>query len=190
MKAFPEIERDGMSHLAWNIASPERCPKPVICAMEKYAMGVGLELAMACDIRIATKETLLALPEVTLGQIPGSGGSQRVARIAGLTRAVDMMMLGRRIPAPEAHAWGLVTRVVEDAAALDRTIDEMVGTLTSMSALALKTVKRVLNTSYDTSLNVGFEVEGHAYEKLRESGDYKEGIAAFSEKRKPKFSGG
>ena len=74
-------------------------------------MGVGLELAMACDIRIATKETLLALPEVTLGQIPGSGGSQRVARIAGLTRAVDMMMLGRRIPAPEAHAWGLVTRV-------------------------------------------------------------------------------
>jgi 2-oxoglutaroyl-CoA hydrolase len=179
-----------MSHLAWNIASPERCPKPVICAMEKYAMGVGLELAMACDIRIATKETLLALPEVTLGQIPGSGGSQRVARIAGLTRAVDMMMLGRRIPAPEAHAWGLVTRVVEDAAALDRTIDEMVGTLTSMSALALKTVKRVLNTSYDTSLNVGFEVEGHAYEKLRESGDYKEGIAAFSEKRKPKFSGG
>jgi 2-oxoglutaroyl-CoA hydrolase len=190
VKAFPEIERDGMSHLAWNIASPERCPKPVICAMEKYAMGVGLELAMACDIRIATKETLLALPEVTLGQIPGSGGSQRVARIAGLTRAVDMMMLGRRIPAPEAHAWGLVTRVVEDAAALDRTIDEMVGTLTSMSALALKTVKRVLNTSYDTSLNVGFEVEGHAYEKLRESGDYKEGIAAFSEKRKPKFSGG
>src|SRR6195256_6480395 len=190
VKAFPDIETDGMSHLAWNIASPERCPKPVICAMEKYAMGVGLELAMACDIRIATKETLLALPEVTLGQIPGSGGSQRVARIAGLTRAVDMMMLGRRIPAPEAHAWGLVTRVVEDAAALDRTIDEMVGTLTSMSVLALKTVKRVFNTSYDTSLNVGFEVEGHAYEKLRESGDYKEGIAAFSEKRKPKFSGG
>jgi 2-oxoglutaroyl-CoA hydrolase len=132
---------------------------------------------------------LLALPEVTLGQIPGSGGSQRVARIAGLTRAVDMMMLGRRIPAPEALAWGLVTRVVEDSAALDGMIDEVVGTLTSMSALALKTIKRVLNTSYDTSLNVGFEVEGHAYEKLREGPDYKEGIAAFSEKRKPKFTG-
>ena len=82
--------------------------------------GSGLELAMACDIRLAIKDTLLALPEVTLGQIPGSGGSQRVARIAGLTRAVDMMMLGRRIPAPEAHAWGLVTRVVEDSAALDQ----------------------------------------------------------------------
>src|SRR5262245_25070629 len=188
VKAFPQIERDGMSHLAWNIAAPERCPKPVICAMEKYAMGVGFELAMACDIRIATKDTLLALPEVTLGQIPGSGGSQRVARIVGLTRAVDMMMLGRRIPAPEAHAWGLITRVVEDAAALDRTIDEMVATLTAMSPLALKTIKRVLATSYDTSLSVGLELEGHAYEKLRESGDYKEGIAAFSEKRKPRFS--
>jgi len=152
-------------------------------------MGVGLELAMACDIRIATKDTVLALPEVTLGQIPGSGGSQRVARIAGLTRAVDMMMLGRRIPAPEAHGWGLLTRVADDTAALDRILDDIVTTLTTMSSLALKTVKRVLNTSYDTSLGAGLEVEGHAYEKLRESGDYKEGIAAFTEKRKPNFTG-
>src|ERR1700724_3024657 len=189
VKAFPDIETDGMSHLAWNIAAPERCPKPVVCVLERYAMGVGLELAMACDIRIATKDTLLALPEVTLGQIPGSGGSQRVARIAGLTRAVDMMMLGRRIPAPEAHQWGLLTRVVDDAAALDRSIDEVVKTLTSMSALALKTIKRVLNTTYDSSLTVGLEVEGHAYEKLRDSEDYKEGIVAFGEKRKPDFKG-
>ena len=189
VKAFPQIERDGMSHLAWNIAAPERCPKPVICVLEKYAMGVGLELAMACDIRIASKDTLLALPEVTLGQIPGSGGSQRIARIAGLTRAVDMMMLGRRIPAPEALAWGLVTRVADDSAGLDKVLDDMIGTLASMSPLALKTIKRVLSTAYDTSLSVGFEVEGHAYEKLRESGDYKEGIAAFGEKRKPNFTG-
>jgi 2-oxoglutaroyl-CoA hydrolase len=187
VKAFPQIERDGMSHLAWNIAAPERCPKPVVCAMEKYAMGVGFELAMACDIRLATKDTLLALPETTLGQIPGSGGSQRVARIAGLTRAIDMMMLGRRIPAPEAHQWGLLTRVVDDAAALDRAIDEVVTTLTSMSAPALTTIKRVLNTTYDASLTVGLEVEGHAYEKLRDSEDYKEGIEAFSAKRKPRF---
>ena len=156
VKAFPEIERDGMSHLAWNIAAPERCPKPVICAMEKYAMGVGLELAMACDIRLATKDTLLALPEVTLGQIPGSGGSQRVARIdhtAGREAVEDL------------HATSWETHV------------------------ALKTIKRVLNTSYDGGLNVGLEVEGHAYEKLREGPDYREGIAAFSEKRKPKFTG-
>jgi 2-oxoglutaroyl-CoA hydrolase len=188
VKAFPEIERDGMSDLAQNIAAPQRCPKPVICAMEKYAMGVGFELAMSCDIRLATKDTVLALPEVSLGQIPGSGGSQRVARMVGLTRAADMMLLGRRIPAEEAYQWGLLNRVVDDSAALDTAIDETVEKLTSQSALALKTIKRVLNTTYDTSLSVGLEVEGHAYEKLREGPDYKEGIAAFSEKRKPKFA--
>jgi 2-oxoglutaroyl-CoA hydrolase len=187
VKAFPHIERDGMSHLAWNIAAPERCGKPVICAMEKYAFGVGFELAMSCDIRLATADTQLALPEVSLGQIPGSGGSARVARIAGLTRAVDMMMLGRRISATEALQWGLLTRVAEDAAALTRMIEEMAAYLAAQSALALKTIKRVLNTTYDTSLAVGLEVEGHAYEKLRESEDYREGIAAFTEKRKPKF---
>jgi 2-oxoglutaroyl-CoA hydrolase len=187
VKAFPAIETDGMSHLAWNIAAPERCPKPVVCAIEKYAMGVGLELAMACDIRLATKDSVLALPEVSLGQIPGSGGSQRVARIAGLTRAVDMMMLGRRIPAPEAFQWGLLTRVVEDSAALDREIDDTVAKLTAQSPLALKTIKRVLSTAYETGIGVGLEVEGHAYEKLRLTEDYREGIAAFSEKRKPKF---
>src|SRR5215475_4287084 len=187
VKAFPQIERDGMSHLAWNIAAPERCSKPVVCVLEKYAMGVGLELAMACDIRVATKDTVLALPEVTLGQIPGSGGSQRVARIAGLTRAVDMMMLGRRIPAPEAHSWGLLTRIADDSAALDREIDEVVGKLTGQSPLALKTIKRVLATAYETGIGVGLEVEGHAYEKLRLTDDYREGIAAFSEKRKPRF---
>src|SRR6266513_5217013 len=163
VKSFPLIEQDGMSHLAWNIAAPERCPKPVICVLEKYAMGVGLELAMACDIRIATRDTILALPEVTLGQIPGSGGTQRVARIAGLTRAVDMIMLGRRISAPEAHGWGLVTRVADDTAGLEHVLDALINTLTNMSPLALRTVKRVLNTSYDTSLNAGFEVEGHSY---------------------------
>jgi 2-oxoglutaroyl-CoA hydrolase len=189
VKAFPDIELDGMSDLAWNVAAPQRCPKPVICVMEKYAMGVGFELAMACDIRIATKDTLLALPEVMLGQIPGSGGSQRVARIAGLTRAADMMMLGRRISAAEGVSWGLITRVADDSAGLDKILDEMIGTLTKMSALALKTVKRVLATAYDSSLSAGFEIEGQAYEKLRPTADYKEGIAAFSEKRKPKFTG-
>jgi 2-oxoglutaroyl-CoA hydrolase len=188
VKAFPDIELDGMSHLAWNVAAPERCPKPVICVIEKYAMGVGLELAMACDFRIATKDSVVALPEVSLGQIPGSGGSQRVVRIAGLTRAADMMMLGRRISAPEAHSWGLLTRIADDTAALDKVLDEMITTLTRQSGLALKTVKRVMTVAYDTSLSVGFEVEGHAYEKLRETRDYKEGIAAFSEKRKPNFT--
>jgi 2-oxoglutaroyl-CoA hydrolase len=100
-----------------------------------------------------------------------------------------MMMLGRRISAPEAYSWGLLTRVADDAAALERVLDDIIITLTNMSPLALKTIKRVLTASYDTSLSVGLELEGQAYEKLRESSDYKEGIAAFTEKRKANFTG-
>ena len=187
VNAFPNIPLDQMSELAWNIAAPARCAKPVICAIEKYAMGVGFELAMACDIRLATADAVVALPEVTLGQIPGSGGSHRVARIAGLTRAFDMTVFGTRVPAKQACDWGLLTAVVEDSAALDAEILSRAEKLRSLSPLALKTIKRVLNTAYDTSLTVGHEVEGHAYEKLRATEDYKEGIAAFGEKRKPKF---
>jgi 2-oxoglutaroyl-CoA hydrolase len=102
VRGFFKVRRDGMSHLAWNIAAPERCPKPVIAAMEKYAFGVGLELALACDFRIATKDTLIALPEISIGQMPGSGGSQRVLRMVGITRAKDMVMQGRRLSAQEA----------------------------------------------------------------------------------------
>jgi 2-oxoglutaroyl-CoA hydrolase len=83
----------------------------------------------------------------------------------------------------------LITRIADDTAALDRILGEITTTLTNMSPLALKTIKRVLNTSYDTSLSVGLEIEGHAYEKLRESSDYKEGITAFIEKRKANFTG-
>ena len=79
MRGFFDVPRDGMSHLAWNIAAPERCGKPVICAMEKFAFGVGFELSLACDFRLATEETRLGLPEVTIGQMPGSGGTHRLA---------------------------------------------------------------------------------------------------------------
>src|SRR5207245_9334164 len=159
-------------------------------ALEDGPGVVGGELDMARDIRLGANDTVLALPDVPLGQMPGSAGSQRMARIAGLTRAADLMMLGRRIPAQEAYESGLLTRVVEDGTALDQAIDDVVEKLNAQSALALTTIKRVLATTYDTSLSVGLEVEGHAYEKLREGPDYKEGIAAFSEKRKPIFKGG
>ena len=102
VKSFPDIPFDGMSDLAWNIGAPERCTKPVIAALEKYAFGVGFELAMAGDFRLATEDTQVALPEINLGEMPGSGGSVRVVRIAGLTRAKEMVMLGRRIPAEQA----------------------------------------------------------------------------------------
>ena len=189
VRGFLSVPRDGMSNLAWNIAAPERCPKPVICAMEKYAFGVGLELSLACDFRIATRDTLLALPEATIGMIPGSGGSQRVVRLAGLTRAKDMVLMGRRIPAEEAHRWGLITEVVEDGEALTKAIESYAARLNGMSPLVLATLKRVLDSAEDASLPAGFEIEGQAYEKLRDSADYKEGVEAFFEKRKPNYTG-
>ena len=189
VRGFFDVPRDGMSHLAWNIGAPERCPKPVIAAMEKYAFGVGWELALACDYRLATKETLVALPEITIGQIPGSGGSQRVLRMVGMTRAKDMVMMGRRLSATEAHQWGLITDVAEDSAALDKMVDSYAAKLNALSPLALSTLKRVLNQGMDGSLEASFDLEGHAYEKLRDSHDYTEGAHAFFEKRKPKYTG-
>lgn len=189
VKAFPDIPFDGMSDLAWNIGAPERCSKPVIVALEKYAFGVGFELAMACDFRLATKETLVALPEINLGEMPGSGGSVRVVKIAGLTRAKDMVMLGKRIPAPQAKEWGLITEIAEDSEALTALIEDYAAQLNAKAPLALRALKRVLNSVYDTSLKVAMDIEGHSYEKLRSTADYKEGLDAFAEKRKPNYSG-
>ena len=104
---FLKVGRDGMHDLAWNVAAPERAKKPVIAAIEKWAMGVSFELALACDFRLVTENTQLALPEINLGITPGSGGTVRIAHLAGLTRAKEMIMRGRRITAREAFDWGL-----------------------------------------------------------------------------------
>ena len=101
-----------VSQLAKNVAAPERCSKPVIAKLEGYVFGVGLELALACDFRIAADDMQMALPEATIGMIPGSGGTQRLARLVGLGRAKDIVMRGRRVKAEEALAIGLVTEVV------------------------------------------------------------------------------
>ena len=114
-----------LSKLAWNVAAPERCPKPVIAALHGYVFGVGLELALACDFRLAAEGTELALPEIKLGMIPGSGGTQRLARLIGLGRAKDMIMRGRRIGAAEALRLGLVTEVVPEAE-LDAAVARLV----------------------------------------------------------------
>jgi 2-oxoglutaroyl-CoA hydrolase len=189
VKSFPSIPKNGMSDLADNIGAPERCSKPVIAALEKYCFGVGFELSLACDFRLATEDCLVALPEITIGQMPGSGGSVRVARIAGLTRAKDMVLLGKRIAAPQAKDWGLVTETARDAAALAALVEDYAARLNAMAPLSLRSLKRVLNAAYDTSLKVALEVEGHAYEKLRSTEDYIEGINAFAERRKPVYRG-
>jgi 2-oxoglutaroyl-CoA hydrolase len=183
---FLEAEPEQLSRLAWNVAAPERCPKPVIARLRGYAFGVGFELALACDFRIAADDVELALPEIKLGMIPGSGGTQRLARLIGLGRAKDAIMRGRRIPAAEALALGLVTEVVS-AAELDAAVGRLVDELTALSPLALAMVKRVLNHAYDGPLSLGLEVEGLAYGLLRSTEDFREGVEAFTEKRAPRF---
>jgi 2-oxoglutaroyl-CoA hydrolase len=185
---FLEREPEELSRLAWNIAAPERCPKPVVAKLRGYAFGVGLELALACDFRIASDDVELGLPEVKIGMIPGSGGTQRLARMVGLGRAKDMVMRGRRIDAEEALAIGLVTGVVAPTE-LDSAVSSLVDELRALSPLALALSKRVLNHAYDGPLALGLEVEGLAYGLLRSTHDFREGVEAFGEKRPPKFQG-
>ena len=189
VKKFPDIPVNKMSDLADNIGAPERCSKPVIAALEKHAFGVGFELALACDFRLATADTKVGLPEITIGQMPGSGGSARVARLVGMTRAKDMVMLGKRLPAAQALDWGLITAVAEDGAALTTLIEKYAADLNAMAPISLRSLKRVMNAAPDTSLKVGLEVEGHSYEKLRRTEDYREGINAFAERRKADYKG-
>jgi 2-oxoglutaroyl-CoA hydrolase len=185
---FLEREPEELSRLAWNVAAAERCPKPVIAKLRGYALGVGLELALACDFRIASDDAELGLPEVKLGMIPGSGGTQRLARLIGLGRAKDMVMRGRRIGAAEALAVGLVTEVVP-AMELDNAVTRLVDELRALSPLALAMAKRVLNLAYEAPLATGLELEGLAYGLLRSSHDFREGVEAFDEKRPPRFEG-
>src|SRR3989442_1826950 len=116
------------------LTSAERCRKPVIAAIDGFTMGAGLELAVACDFRVATLRSEFAFPEVRLGMIPGSGGTQRALRLMGMTRAKLFMMTGQRIPAERAEAWGLITLAVADDK-LDEAVDRLAGGLGQRPAL-------------------------------------------------------
>jgi len=185
---FLERSTWDVSRLADNVAAPERCTKPVIAALRGYCFGVGLELALACDFRVAADDLELAFPEVTIGMIPGSGGTQRLARLVGLGRAKDIVMRGRRVGAEEALALGLVTELVAPEA-LDDAVARLIGELSRHSRLALAMAKRVLNQAYEGPLAQGLELEGLAYGLLQQTHDFREGVEAFVEKRRPEFTG-
>ena len=184
---FLTVPRDQMHDLAWNVAAPERAKKPVIAAIEKWAMGVAFELSLACDFRIATENAQVALPEITLGMIPGSGGTHRIVHLVGLTRAKAMIMRGRRLPAREAYDWGILTEVVPDGQ-LDQAIERWVTELSALPQIQLTSLKRVLNSAYEMPLSIGLQFEGQTFEKLRPSPEFKHGVEAFLQKKKPDFS--
>jgi 2-oxoglutaroyl-CoA hydrolase len=188
IKGFMEASPEHVSKLAWNIAAPARCGKPVIVANRGYAFGVGFEISLACDFRIVSNTAEYALPEQKLGQIPGSGGSARLQKIIGITRTKDIVMRSKRIKAQQAYDWGIATELVPDSeleAATDRLVDE----LRSFSPIAQRTAKKLLNDTEDASLSIAIELEGHCYSRLRQSEDFREGVEAFHDKREPKFAG-
>ena len=184
---FLERSPEHVSRLAWNIAAAERCPKPVIAAIHGYCLGVGLELALACDFRIAADDAELGLPEVGLGMIPGgrdaaSCPAHRPGPRQGRDHAPQADLRLRR---PRLGAGvGLVPR--DD---LERAVDAVIDELVELSPLALAMAKRVLNHAYDGLLPIGLELEGLAYGLLRSTDDFREGVEAFGEKRTPRFSG-
>jgi len=170
------------------LTEAERCRKPVIAAIDGFTMGAGLELAVACDFRIATHRSEFAFPEIRLGMIPGSGGTQRALRLIGMTRAKLFMLTGQRISAERAEAWGLITQVVPDDG-LDAAVQALAGELAARAPLALRTLKMVLNRGADAPLETALELERKSYAWLRSTHDYEEGVRSFVEKREPKYEG-
>jgi len=188
IKGFLEASPEHVSKLAWNMAAPARCSKPVIAANRGYTFGVGFEVSLACDFRIASETTLYALPEQKLGQIPGSGGSARLQKMVGIARTKDIVMRSRRISGKQAYEWGVAVECVPDAD-LEKATDALVDELRTFSPLAQRTAKKLLNDTEDATLSVAIELEGHCYSRLRTSDDFREGVTAFHGKRKAEFKG-
>jgi len=165
----------------------ENYSKPVIAAVNGFALGGGLELAMACHIRVVSDNAKMGLPEVSLGVIPGYGGTQRLAQLVGKGKAFEMIVTADMINATDALKWGLANYVTTQEELLNKCF-EITQKIKSKSPTAVKTAIKVINAGYNSKLN-GYEVEIEEFGKSFGTGDFKEGVTAFLEKRKADFKG-
>jgi enoyl-CoA hydratase len=163
----------------------ENYSKPVIAAVNGFALGGGLELAMACHIRIASDNAKMGLPEVSLGVIPGYGGTQRLAQLVGKGKAFEMIVTADMINAQDALKWGLVNYVTTQEELMNKCF-ELTGKIATKSPTAIRTAIKVINAGYNNKQN-GYEVEIEEFGKSFGTADFKEGVSAFLEKRKAKF---
>jgi enoyl-CoA hydratase len=169
----------------WDALS--RVRKPLVAAVSGFALGGGCELAMMCDLIIASETAKFGQPEIKLGIIPGMGGTQRMTRAIGKAKAMDMMLTGRMISAVEAEAHGLVARVVP-AERFGAEVEEFAAEVAGKSQISARMVKEAINAAFETPLADGLRFERRASQSAFATGDQKEGMAAFIEKRLPKFS--
>lgn len=160
--------------------------KPVIAAVAGFALGGGMELAMLCDLIIAGESAQFGQPEISLGIMPGAGGTQRLARAVGKAKAMELCLSGRRMDAGEAERAGLVARVVPDDVLIDEAL-KMAGKIASFPQHSVAMIKEAINAAFATPLPEGVAKERHFFYSLFATEDQKEGMAAFGEKRKPQF---
>ncbi|WP_273123265.1 enoyl-CoA hydratase [Metabacillus sp. HB246100] len=166
----------------------EKIPQPTIAAINGTALGGGMELILACDIRIASEHALFGLPETSLGIIPGAGGTQRLPRLIGSGRAKELIYTGKKITAHEAREYGLVEYVTHQNQVLEKAY-EMASSISRNAPIAIRQAKRVINCGVEVALEDGLELEKEAYHYTIPTDDRKEGLLAFKEKRKPVYKG-
>ncbi|HZS82791.1 MAG TPA: enoyl-CoA hydratase [Stellaceae bacterium] len=162
------------------------CRKPIVAAVAGYALGGGCELAMMCDTVIAADTAKFGQPEITIGTIPGSGGTQRLTRAVGKAKAMDMCLTGRMMDAAEAERSGLVSRVVPAAQLMEEAL-KTAGKIAEMSRPIVMMAKEAVNRAFETSLAEGIKFERRLFHSTFATEDQKEGMAAFIEKRKPRY---
>ncbi|XJZ28718.1 enoyl-CoA hydratase/isomerase family protein [Bacillota bacterium Lsc_1132] len=188
-------ERNGMSQEDWKrqhdyfeavTEQIREFPYPVVAAMNGYAMGGGLEIALSCDLRTATENAKMGLPEAKLGLIPGIGGTQLLSRLVPIGLAKELLYTGKTITADEGKQWGLVNHIFESETILEETL-KLAGTIAKNAPLSLKALKKAVNKGTETDLETGIFLELEAYYKCANSEDRLEGISAFNEKRAPKW---